>query len=637
MCTSTQCGVAAHAKPASKATSLFEGVGSEEPLAFICFKADGSSVYTSPVRKVSEFGTSMDRYLKDQRTVTSWVSLFAVPTDAQPKTEEDFSDVTQRADMVLPPEAFTPRRKKIRFTMDSPEIKGEMTFATLPDSLGTQPTEVATTLRSVWPSLVANQAQMEVLLRRIKENTSKLASELSGDWDASSVRFERLDRKLGSWPAEFATSNLCTLATDLSNDLGQLSSRVGSLEDKGSIDVSQIEKDTAKKISDWLLGEFAPLFALFGSLSSEVKRPGDKFEALLARVTHLESRAGRGGQAAASFVPGGLASVFGSVSSPEPVQMQMDTDEVDVRSEIAELKDQIQALRDELMDDRVEISTVAFVSAPQCRTWMFASCVPSRTFFMFYDAMSLLTIITRSAVSIDGEMAQDKNAKSGSFASKEAAFYAASFALELPEIFGRETTSNQHRDDRELPALPSHKEWDSGSGHSGAKNSITKAVLKNVTSLRMSLGRYFQGEAKVVAEAMLTDSANFITELCNWISSHYLGLLTRTEAPPAIVWKLVAHDVREIFQLLYEARGPGRSTLDPEHFLWGTLRAHKVMQELRDFHFSAHPKLGHALNLHLQDNAVMKGSFKALSETVEALKKDCAEAKTTAHKALAKK
>ena len=134
---------------------------------------------------------------------------------------------------------------------------------------------------------------------------------------------------------------------------------------------------------------------------------------------------------------------------------------------------------------------------------------------MFYDAMSLMTIITRSAVSTDGEMAQDKNAKSGSFASKEAAFYAASFALELPEIFGKETASNQHRDDRELPALPSHKEWDSGSGHSGAKNSITKAVLKNVSSLRMSLGRYFQGEAKVVAEAMLTDSANFVTELCN--------------------------------------------------------------------------------------------------------------------------
>lgn len=256
---------------------------------------------------------------------------------------------------------------------------------------------------------------------------------------------------------------------------------------------------------------------------------------------------------------------------------------------------------------------------------------------MFYDAMSLMTIITRSAVSIDGEMAQDKNAKSGSFASKEAAFYAASFALELPEIFGKETASNQHRDDRELPALPSHKEWDSGSGHSGAKNSITKAVLKNVSSLRMSLGRYFQGEAKVVAEAMLTDSANFVTELCNWISSHYLGLLSRTEAPPAIVWKLVAHDVREIFQLLYEARGPGRSTLEPEHFFWGTLRAHKVMQELRDFHFSAHPKLGHALNLHLQDNAVMKGSFNALFATVETLKKDCAEAKTTAHKALAKK
>eukprot|EP00978_Attheya_sp_CCMP212_P046620 scaffold402171_cov28-Attheya_sp.AAC.1 len=93
---------------------------------------------------------------------------------------------------------------------------------------------------------------------------------------------------------------------------------------------------------------------------------------------------------------------------------------------------------------------------------------------------------------------------------------------------------------------------------------------------------------------MLTDSVNFLSELCNWITTHHGELLSRTEAPPETVWKLAAHDVREIFQMLYEARGHGRNTTRPEDFLWGALCAHKVMGELRSYHFSGHPKLGHA-------------------------------------------
>eukprot|EP00978_Attheya_sp_CCMP212_P036390 scaffold164674_cov35-Attheya_sp.AAC.3 len=74
---------------------------------------------------------------------------------------------------------------------------------------------------------------------------------------------------------------------------------------------------------------------------------------------------------------------------------------------------------------------------------------------------------------------------------------------------------------------------------------------------------------------MLTDSINFISELCNWITTHHGKLLSRTEAPPETVWKLVAHDdVREIFQMLYKARGHGRNTTRPEDFLWGALCAH---------------------------------------------------------------
>eukprot|EP00978_Attheya_sp_CCMP212_P008743 scaffold20529_cov53-Attheya_sp.AAC.4 len=141
----------------------------------------------------------------------------------------------------------------------------------------------------------------------------------------------------------------------------------------------------------------------------------------------------------------------------------------------------------------------------------------------------------------------------------------------------------------------------------------------------------------MVAETMLTDSQAFLTELCNWVSRHHFELLTRTESDEGTVWKLVAYDVRVIFQLLFEARGPGRNTGEPQHFFWGTLRAHKVMQELRAHKLSGHPQLGHALNQHLQDNAVMKSSFNALFKQVESLKKEVSAAMKTAEKAVSKK
>jgi hypothetical protein len=259
------------------------------------------------------------------------------------------------------------------------------------------------------------------------------------------------------------------------------------------------------------------------------------------------------------------------------------------------------------------------------------------SFYRFYDAVSLLTILTHSGATIHEEMTMDKNAKSGSFLNKEAATFAASFALELPEIFGKETSTNQHRDDRELPAVRSHVEWDSGTGHSGAKNTIMKALAKNVKTIRRHMSRYFSGDAQMVAETMLTESQAFLTELCNWISRHHFELVTRTESDASTVWSLVAHDVRVIFQLLFEARGPGRNTGEPQHFFWGTLRAHKVMQELRAYNFSGHPQLGHALNQHLQDNAVMKTAFYALAKQVESLKRDVATALKTADKAVSKK
>jgi hypothetical protein len=638
MCIRADCNTGSHSKSTSKAVGLFSEVGGEEQMAFICYKSDTSSVYTDPVKRGGDFGPGLQRFLSTKRTVQAWTSLFSLPAGSQPQTDEDAEDIVNRADRVVPV-GLTPRTKKARFTMDSPgEIVDDFAIVDVPAISVAQPREFASSLGASWPIMQKNQSHMAARVERVRLGSAKLAKDLSEDLDTFEVRFDRVQRVLGDWPEEFATSNLCEVTTDLIGDVDKVVDRVKALENVPTLNPKQIESDTAQRLSEWMAKELQPLYLLYAKLSSALNTPGDRFESIVTRVVALESsRAVVSTQQRPASGPSGIASLFQTQTAglgPTPMDT---TDAIDVEAEIRELKDQLQAVREELMDDRVEISTIAFVSEVQSHSWMYANCVPADTFYRYYDAVSLLTILTHSGVTISEEMTMDKNAKSGSFVNKEAATFAASFALELPEIFGKETSINQHRDDRELPAIRTHSEWDSGTGHSGAKNTIMKALSKNVKSIRRHMNRYFSGDAQMVAETMLTDSQAFLTELCNWISRHHFELITRTESDAATVWSLVAHDVRVIFQLLFEARGPGRNTGEPQHFFWGTLRAHKVMQELRAYNFSGHPQLGHALNQHLQDNAVMKASFHALEKTVESLKRDVALALKTADKAASKK
>eukprot|EP00978_Attheya_sp_CCMP212_P038959 scaffold198227_cov75-Attheya_sp.AAC.6 len=439
------------------------------------------------------------------------------------------------------PVGLTPKKKKARFNLDSPgEVVDDFTLEDVPTISVGQPKEFASSLGTSWPIIQKNQNQMAAKVERVRLGSAKLAKDLSDDLDTFDVRFDRVQRVLGDWPEEFATSNLCDVATNLIGDVDKVMDRVKVLESKPVLDPKQIEAASAKRLSDWITVELKPIYLLYATkLSSALHTPGDRFKSIVSRVVALES--GRA-MVAAPQTPGngpsGIASMYqnqASAGGPVP----MDTDAVDVESEIKELKDQLQAVREELMDNRVEISTVSFVSEVQSRSQMYANCTPMNSFYRFYDAVSLLTILTHSGVTISEEMTMDKNAKSGSFLSKEAATFAASFALELPEIFGKETTTNQHRDDRELPAIRSHDEWDSGTGHSGAKNTIMKALAKNVKTIRRHMSRYFSGDAQMVAETMLTESQAFLTELCNWVSRHHFELVTRTESDASTVWSLV--------------------------------------------------------------------------------------------------
>eukprot|EP00978_Attheya_sp_CCMP212_P046857 scaffold415584_cov35-Attheya_sp.AAC.1 len=69
MCIRKDCPTESHSKPGRKASTLFQDFDSDESIAFIQYKSDSTSVYTDPIKRVSEFGSGFSRFMQSTRTV----------------------------------------------------------------------------------------------------------------------------------------------------------------------------------------------------------------------------------------------------------------------------------------------------------------------------------------------------------------------------------------------------------------------------------------------------------------------------------------------------------------------------------------------------------------------------------------
>jgi hypothetical protein len=203
--------------------------------------------------------------------------------------------------------------------------------------------------------------------------------------------------------------------------------------------------------------------------------------------------------------------------------------------------------------------------------------------------------------------------KSG-FATSEEALITTSFKIELPSFFGRDVSSNMAScDTRVLPAVKTYDEWDPEDGYNGARHRFTKVVSETKKTMLKGASSGLQGMALLVAIECITSSAGFLDTLGGWITSQQHDLTGRGGSKEHS-WKLISHCVRAIFSDLHDARIAGRGIYNKgaetrAGLVWGSLQGLKRMREYLAVGFSAHPKLSHILNLHLQDNALMKHVF----------------------------
>eukprot|EP00978_Attheya_sp_CCMP212_P029467 scaffold104804_cov57-Attheya_sp.AAC.3 len=175
--------------------------------------------------------------------------------------------------------------------MDSPGeiVEDEFTLVEVPDISVGQPKEFASSLGVSWPIMQRNQNQMAARVEKVHVSSVKLAKDLSNELDTFDVRFDQVQRILGEWPDEFATSNLCEVATDLIEDVDKIGGRVEALERKPTLNPKQIEDEAARKLAEWMSTELKPLYLLYAKLSTALETPGDRFESISSRVDALES------------------------------------------------------------------------------------------------------------------------------------------------------------------------------------------------------------------------------------------------------------------------------------------------------------------------------------------------------------
>ena len=193
-----------------------------------------------------------------------------------------------------------------------------------------------------------------------------------------------------------------------------------------------------------------------------------------------------------------------------------------------------------------------------------------------------------------------------------------------------------HRDSRILPGIKSAEDWDSGDGYTGVRYRYEYVVREASSIMNAAIIKTpGLGLGQAVSQSMVLASTRFLTKLGEWITKEQRDLEGRGGGREN-VWRLISHCIRTIWRELHKSRVAGRSPNTQNHpgwIIWAMLRAHKRMNEFVENGFSADPKLSHILNLHLQNNAVMKTSFLDLQKKIKDLEAAAAGAKKTADQA----
>jgi hypothetical protein len=660
MCVNPACTVTSHQGRQAELDEVFGTRSREERLLFIKVPLGNGSTIAVFIEPVIPASLLDDRYSTEKRTVSQWTSLFKATMGRPEITSEEVGALVKRTEKDLP-RGFTPR-KKLRHNDEfmvggiyddsfflrpvEPSLNGESVDATVG------------ALRKSWSALTQNQETIFEFTSATRTTLKALEGSVEEENDASEFKLYQLQQDVGERQETSGTKTLFQLTAEAMTEMDAIASSVRHLNERtlpaleerivdGSakqlgrhIEIAfqeqargleeRVSTGVASKLAGDVNTALKPLVALFSQLSSDKATPGDKlkesFARIQAQIDVLVSTRGGGSQSSGGMSWLGSKTHEMSLGEGTDGKAEYRTELGELRESLATLQAETAELRDQQASRMVEMGCISFVSKPFTRAWLTGSCRGLKgAHVLFVDGVSLIHLVHGGATTLESSISMKEKAKRAGLENINEAKMLHSFELELPAMFGAIPSSGVDRDDRVLPSMPTFNEWESKTGHGGAKQNLKKA-LEKTKEMRKIINEHLSGEAQEVAKAMLDESKSFIDDLSTWITNHYNETIARSGATEKECWSLVGHCVRAIFAMLYDARGPGRPPYMVESdkaasTLWGGLQAHRVMAELREADFGGHPKLSHILNIHLHDNSVSRVAFERLSTQVAVLQR----------------
>jgi hypothetical protein len=596
-------------------------------------------------------------------------------------TDDTVYNITKRVDGRGIQEKYgvTPHKKRTKLEVTSPALEAnfELTMPEVEENLlGDTTEEILQSLRVEWKVMATNINTLKEMVNGCRSIAREVSEATMGEFGEVDFELGRLANLVGSRSGNMDPLPIFRLLGDLSEEVTELHLKSESASGGGlPAGMDRAELAQAGKLATELarggvtgkdllqtiafvksfhdpagsgpalklamgkevLASFAPLVAFFSKWSTGKSTPGDVLDQELAGIRGIITalRAGQAsGKVAASATPAastpaaasgvawGIGAMGLGAAGQGPIPSAGTTPGATAAA-LKDLEDRVKSIEDQLQAKTVSMGGIIFKSQTLTSAWLGANAPASGAFIFFLDAHAMLSLAADEAGSARSVIHFQHSAAKGGYGSTEEALVAASFKIELPAIFGADSMSMQiTADTRALPGMKTPEAWDPENGYTGGRLRFEALIKEAKETMLGSVGDHLVGMGKIVAIECIMNSFNFLMKLSEWMTKQQRNLVGRGGEPEAC-WKLVSHCVRAIFRDLHSARmagrGPFLGTNRSAGIVWGCLQAHRVMAEYLAEDFAAHPKCSHILNIHLQDNAMMKTQHDAMHTKTQLL------------------
>jgi len=338
---------------------------------------------------------------------------------------------------------------------------------------------------------------------------------------------------------------------------------------------------------------------------------------ILERIKALEALSSSGNSFGPSFV---------TQQSPISTSPEILESISKLASEVKLLHDRYATVDDKLHSESVQIDDFVFGSRRDTEKWV-REHVPGHDPDGFHDIMTILMLVTEPHITFKDGMDEAYLSSKVGFNSSSSARNAHSFRCELPDIFGRMVAGSDKG--FPLPALKTQKIWNPNDGVSGVRRSTSQSLKFQVENIKLMLTHFYgTSKAYYLSFTLLSKSHSFWIALSNWIDEFHLKLTIVSCCSADEAWLLVASCVRGIFRELRRVRIvaqeaeklPDKAT-SCALFLWGSLQAHRIMDEFIVHNFEGHPVITPVINMHLFQHRVPLSLHTSLKTKVLALEK----------------